>query len=498
MHACLEVFGEHFFTYCRSSGYERILRVLGGNLLDFLSNMDVLHDQFESVYPDMWSSSFRALPTNDGSLTLHYRSRQKGLYPILSGFVRSVAKEFFDTNITVAAVVKPPRTSSVSSPEDKIHTVKKQVRGEKQSSKQSNQDVPSNQCNARDTPLTSPQCDVKGIPVPSPQCDVRDIPLLSPPYDFRGIPVPSPQYDVTSPQNDVRGLPGDDPQQSEHVILTIREHYDADSVMGSGWGAVPCQRRRTYSLVSHLSRLKNSTNPRDLALKPRVFCKTFPFHVVLNRRLEITQAGSALSRVINALRRTSTPSREPCLFTDLFTLERPLIDLTFDRVLNHINTVFVAVTKPGVIDNTSNDDTRLNCRNSEVRHYKHNDGHHSIKMPDKSDATHLFPFFSNDNDVNGSSDVTKTSVMRLKGQMVFVPESDSLLFLCSPRVSNLDDLKGKGLFLSDIPIHDATRDLILIAQARRAERELVEKLEETSNNLKKLQAKLQVCRPESV
>ena len=53
--------------------------------------------------------------------------------------------------------------------------------------------------------------------------------------------------------------------------------------------------------------------------------------------------------------------------------------------------------------------------------------------------------------------------------MVYLEESDSILFLGSPKVGNLDDLTSKGLFLADIPIHDATRDLILVGEESRAQ-----------------------------
>ncbi|KAI2656486.1 Guanylate cyclase soluble subunit alpha-2 [Labeo rohita] len=51
--------------------------------------------------------------------------------------------------------------------------------------------------------------------------------------------------------------------------------------------------------------------------------------------------------------------------------------------------------------------------------------------------------------------------MELKGQMLHLPESNSIMFLGSPRVDRLEELMGRGLHLSDIPIHDATRDVIL-------------------------------------
>lgn len=59
--------------------------------------------------------------------------------------------------------------------------------------------------------------------------------------------------------------------------------------------------------------------------------------------------------------------------------------------------------------------------------------------------------------------------MELKGQMIHLPESSSLIFLGSPRVDKLEELMGRGLHLSDIPIHDATRDVILVGEQAKAQ-----------------------------
>jgi hypothetical protein len=53
--------------------------------------------------------------------------------------------------------------------------------------------------------------------------------------------------------------------------------------------------------------------------------------------------------------------------------------------------------------------------------------------------------------------------------MVFCPESDSILFVGSPFLDGLDGLTGRGLFISDIPLHDATRDVILVGEQARAQ-----------------------------
>ena len=84
-----------------------------------------------------------------------------------------------------------------------------------------------------------------------------------------------------------------------------------------------------------------------------------------------------------------------------------------------------------------------------------------------------------------------TSVMRLKGQMIYVAESDSILFLCSPSVTSLDDLCRRGLFLSDIPLHDATRDLVLLSEHFEQEYKLAQKLEVLTEELTKTYKELE-------
>jgi len=59
--------------------------------------------------------------------------------------------------------------------------------------------------------------------------------------------------------------------------------------------------------------------------------------------------------------------------------------------------------------------------------------------------------------------------LEFKGQMLYCHESDCLLFLASPLVDGLEALTSRGLFISDIPIHDATRDVILVGEQARAQ-----------------------------
>ncbi|KAF7657702.1 hypothetical protein LDENG_00023020 [Lucifuga dentata] len=75
--------------------------------------------------------------------------------------------------------------------------------------------------------------------------------------------------------------------------------------------------------------------------------------------------------------------------------------------------------------------------------------------------------------------------MELKGQMIHVPESCSLMFLGSPRVDKLEELMGRGLHLSDIPMHDATRDVILVGEQAKAQDGLKKRMDKLKATLER-------------
>lgn len=66
--------------------------------------------------------------------------------------------------------------------------------------------------------------------------------------------------------------------------------------------------------------------------------------------------------------------------------------------------------------------------------------------------------------------------MDLKGQMIYISESNVILFLGSPCVDKLEELTGRGLYLSDIPIHNALRDVVLVGEQAKAQDGLKKRL----------------------
>ncbi|KAM8902665.1 guanylate cyclase soluble subunit beta-2 isoform 3-T3 [Spinachia spinachia] len=100
----LKLFGEHFFLFCKKAGYDTMLRTLGGNLIEFIGNLDALHSYLALSYQEMNAPSFRVEMSDDAKMLLHYYSDRKGLYHIVPGIIEAVARDFFHSKVTMTVV----------------------------------------------------------------------------------------------------------------------------------------------------------------------------------------------------------------------------------------------------------------------------------------------------------------------------------------------------------------------------------------------------------
>lgn len=155
----------------------------------------------------------------------------------------------------------------------------------------------------------------------------------------------------------------------------------------------------------------------ESVIDPVSFCQAFPFHLIFDRDLVICQAGVSLVRVIPDL----TPGFTK--FTDAFSLIRPHIAMTFENILFRENAVFIVKTKEGWMKRPSLQEDTHQENNDNVE--ENNDGDNEENLLT--------------NDMLGED-----KALRLKGQMVFLEESDTVMFLCSPRILSLDSLDEKG------------------------------------------------------
>ncbi|XP_053616078.1 head-specific guanylate cyclase [Plodia interpunctella] len=170
--------------------------------------------------------------------------------------------------------------------------------------------------------------------------------------------------------------------------------------------------------------IASSSNVSDLKIGVASFCKAFPWHFVTDKRLELVQLGGGFMRLFGNYLATHGSS-----LNTYFRLKRPRgVLLDFREILKRVNTPFMF------------------C----------------LKIP-------------------GSA--SPAEGLEIKGQMVFCPESDSLLFVGSPFLDGLEGLTGRGLFISDIPLHDATRDVILVGEQARAQDGLRRRMDKLKSSI---------------
>ncbi|TKC38062.1 hypothetical protein EI555_007245 [Monodon monoceros] len=166
--------------------------------------------------------------------------------------------------------------------------------------------------------------------------------------------------------------------------------------------------------------------PADLRISINTFCRAFPFHLMFDPHMTVLQLGEGLRKQLRC------DTHKVLRFEDCFEIVSPKVNATFERVLLRLSTPFVIRTKP-----------------------------------------------------EASGTENKDKVMEVKGQMIHVSESNSVLFLGSPCVDKLDELMGRGLHLSDIPIHDATRDVILVGEQAKAQDGLKKRMDKLKATLER-------------
>ncbi|XP_061839979.1 guanylate cyclase soluble subunit alpha-1 [Nerophis lumbriciformis] len=154
-------------------------------------------------------------------------------------------------------------------------------------------------------------------------------------------------------------------------------------------------------------------------LPTSLFSTIFPFHLILDQDLVLVQIGHGLRKRLTR----KDGLRRPSIFQEHFSIVCPQIKCTFQCILTMLNTQFVIRIKHGV---------------------------------------------------SGADSTGK--LMDLKGQMIYVSESNVILFLGSPCVDKLEELTGRGLYLSDIPIHNALRDVVLVGEQAKAQDGLKKRL----------------------
>jgi hypothetical protein len=90
----MQAFGEYWIAYTATEGYEQLLESTGDTLPEFLDHLDNLHARAALAFPELQPPSFRCEHSADASMQLEYRSKRRGLAPMVTGLLHGLGKRF--------------------------------------------------------------------------------------------------------------------------------------------------------------------------------------------------------------------------------------------------------------------------------------------------------------------------------------------------------------------------------------------------------------------
>ncbi|XP_054478168.1 soluble guanylate cyclase gcy-31-like [Anoplopoma fimbria] len=369
-------FGVYMVKRIGNYGYERILKVLGRNVRDFINELDNLHEYFRFSFPKVQPPSFCVEEECETSLTLHYRSTRKGFTQFVKGQLSQVGRQFYNTDIEVEILSK------------------------------------------------------------------------------------------------------EETEKMTYVVYKM--NFD------------------NAAFKHRMPQQKTAPGYEKLPMKRGIFFVMFPFSVIFRRDMTMYRIGDGLKEVFSDLQGKKVDEE--------FTLIRPMLEFSWDNIYTHLNNVFellsvaVVESKQKVnITTVQEQEENEKAREEErvfsalspsppsepkpVEEMKGTDQEYSSSLTQYNSSANsggedieLLAFQT----ITGKCSETIFEDMReppkkplhLKGQMKYVPQWDSLIFLGTPIIETVEDMIKMGVYVNDLNLHDSSRELILAGTQQSAELQL--------------------------
>ncbi|KAH8851992.1 Soluble guanylate cyclase 88E [Schistosoma japonicum] len=105
-------FGTKSVDYLTNNGFRNSFRVLGKNYIDFLQNVNELHEYLRFSYPKLKAPDIKVTSINHNVITLDYSTLRAGFGHYLHGQLIYIAKLYFDLDVSVKLTDKRKRAAS--------------------------------------------------------------------------------------------------------------------------------------------------------------------------------------------------------------------------------------------------------------------------------------------------------------------------------------------------------------------------------------------------
>ncbi|XP_034638568.1 guanylate cyclase soluble subunit beta-2-like isoform X2 [Trachemys scripta elegans] len=281
----LKQFGEFFFEFCKRSGYDHMLRTLGGNLYEFIENLDALHSYLSLSYQEMNAPSFRVEKNEDGSMHLHYYSDRRGLCHIVPGIIGAAALDFFNTEISMEIVNQTEEEERTGKKEHIVFLVTQK-------------------------------------------------PVFS--YKKRNKFSSSPQYIDDSGRRIEKQLNKEGIEKNKKKIRDRTSLVSVCPAKKNHWETI----RGIVTLGrGKLLRGFDPAYPTTLWIDTKTFCNGLPFHIVFDEELRVKQAGVSIQKIVPGLQTLGIR------LDHYFSIVHPEVTFTISSVQKFINSQFVFRTR---------------------------------------------------------------------------------------------------------------------------------------------------------
>jgi len=94
MEKILTEFGNHWIRFSDSGAFKDILNFTGGDIREFIVNLNRMHQAIRAVMPQAVMPHFGVLGESAGKLIVEYRSERTGLEPFVTGLLQGLLERF--------------------------------------------------------------------------------------------------------------------------------------------------------------------------------------------------------------------------------------------------------------------------------------------------------------------------------------------------------------------------------------------------------------------
>ena len=90
----LHAFGQHWVNHTLARDYDALVRSTGSTMLEFLGNLNALHDRISTTFLDYQPPEFRVSEFEDNRMDVEYISHREGLNSFVAGLLVALSNRF--------------------------------------------------------------------------------------------------------------------------------------------------------------------------------------------------------------------------------------------------------------------------------------------------------------------------------------------------------------------------------------------------------------------